>query len=63
MKIKILKPTMAAKKPVDFGDLVDVEDKDGRYLISIGYAELAKEKASKAEKKEKQSSPEKEEKE
>jgi hypothetical protein len=35
MKVKILKNTVADKKPVKAGDIVDLKDKEAKYLVGI----------------------------
>lgn len=38
MKIKMLKSTNCDGKRVSIGDTVDASPRDGRFLISLGYA-------------------------
>lgn len=50
MKFKIVRNTVFKGKPVNAEEIVDVEEKDRdiRFLVSIGKAEIAQEKASKS---------------
>jgi hypothetical protein len=48
MKIKILRSTMAGKKPCKVGQIVEVDDKEGRFLIGTEFAEEVKAVAKQA---------------
>lgn len=40
MKVRILKNTMAAKKPVRINQVVDLEEQEAKFLVNIGKAEF-----------------------
>jgi hypothetical protein len=41
MKIKMTRTTIVAGKQCNVGDITDCSDRDGKYLIAIGKAEVA----------------------
>lgn len=42
MKVKILRNTVANKRPVEVGEIIDLPDAEARFLIAIGKAEAVK---------------------
>ena len=42
MQIRILKNTVASKRPVKIGQVIEVPDNEGKFLVSIGKAEKYK---------------------
>jgi len=40
MQIKMIKSTNCDGKPVAVGEVVDATDRDGRFLIALGFAEV-----------------------
>ena len=50
MKIKMLKKVVADKQPRNINDIIDVEESEGKLLISYGMAEETTEVPAKAKK-------------